>query len=746
MDAPISLIKERLERELLILTESLPILIQAQAPSSATVRQLSHAAASRLSLIAIKNDIVSNFSLAEDLEGHWRGCDTATDPLIEALEWLSKLRDCGLPAEFVQWVVSGSERPIALATTARAVGSFLSALNSAFDELARWGSSRSEEWLTHIGANPTIAEIGRACEACVSSEPFLSSWFEFCRVSSRLQDLGHRQLIEFVKASDQVDRPAALLRAHAFEAIVREAIQNNPELSAFTRPGYEQAITGFRNLDNEIRALRSQQIARIAARAPIPAGNGSGPVRTFTERHLLEHELGKKRRHIPIRQLVQRAAGALRAIKPCFMMSPMSVAQYLPPGRVSFDLVVMDEASQVKPEDALGGILRGEKIVIVGDPKQLPPTTFFDRIADDDDQDEDRTAAEETESILEIAQRVFPNRMLTWHYRSRHPSLISFSNAHFYNNSLLVFPSPIGSGSNLGVKSHFIEGAAYKNSRNLLEARFVAEAARAHLLEHQNDSLGIAAMNSQQRDLIASEIERLQKTDLRFDEVLRAQDEMEEPFFVKNLENVQGDEREVIFVSTTYGPDPDTQHVYQRFGPISGSHGWRRLNVLFTRARRRIELFTSLRSSDILVGESSSRGVAALRNYLEFAESGRIPDVGNPTGRPPDSDFEIDVARLLAMHGYQVDAQVGVAGFFIDIAVKDPRGSNAYTIGVECDGASYHSAKSIRDRDRLRQEILEAKGWRIHRIWSADWFKNRDLEIDRLLAAVEDSVRVIGAR
>ena len=401
----------------------------------------------------------------------------------------------------------------------------------------------------------------------------------------------------------------------------------------------------------------------------------------------------------------------------------------------------MDEASQVKPEDALGAILRGKQVVIVGDPKQLPPTTFFDQISDVEEEDEERIAAEETESILEIAQRTFANRTLLWHYRSQHPSLIAFSNSQFYNNELLLFPSPYAQHNEFGVQAHWIEGATYKNSRNLVEALQVAQAVRAHLTEQPEVSLGVATMNSQQRDLILAEIERLQKTDGRFDEALRQQEGQDEPFFVKNLENVQGDEREVIFISTTYGRDPEVQRVYQRFGPIARDKGWRRLNVLFTRARRRIELFTSLKPNDIVLGENPSRGVAAFRNYLAFAETGQIVEIGLDSGRSPDSDFEVDVATLLITHGYRVEAQVGVAGFFIDIGVKDPQDTGTYILGIECDGATYHSAKSVRDRDRLRQEILEAKGWKIHRIWSTDWFKNRESEIQRLLSVVASAAR-----
>lgn len=619
---------------------------------------------------------------------------------------------------------------------------FAAVLETSLQQFSHWGGVDLARWLENDDASYTLQKISHACERCLATTEFLNPWSDFCRVTARLQEHGHTDFLLLIRQNAlPSERFAAYFRAVAYETIARQAVQKTPDLANFTRVAHERTIREFQRLDRELHSLRGQSVASNIAKRPIPAGIGTGPVRGLTNRGLIEHELSKKTRHIPIRQLVRRAGKALQAIKPCFMMSPLSVAQYLPPGQIEFDLVVMDEASQVKPEDAIGAILRGKQAVIVGDPKQLPPTTFFDQISDGEEDDEERIAAEETESILEIAQRTFANRTLLWHYRSRHPSLIAFSNSQFYNNELLLFPSPYTQHGEFGIHVRWHEEATYKNSRNLVEAVHVAQAVRTHLVEQPDISLGVATMNAQQRDLVLAEIERLQKTDGRFDAALRQQEERDESFFVKNLENVQGDEREVMFISTTYGRDPETRRVYQRFGPIARDKGWRRLNVLFTRARRRIELFTSLKPNDIVLGENASRGVTALRNYLAFAETGQIVDMGRDSGGSPDSDFEVDVATLLVAQGYQVEAQVGVAGFFIDIGVKDPQDTGTYVLGVECDGATYHSAKSVRDRDRLRQEILEAKGWKIHRIWSTDWFKNRESEIQRLLATVASAVR-----
>ena len=235
-------------------------------------------------------------------------------------------------------------------------------------------------------------------------------------------------------------------------------------------------------------------------------------------------------------------------------------------------------------------------------------------------------------------------------------------------------------------------------------------------------------------------LDNIQKEQSWLEQAIKKTEETEEPFFVKNLENVQGDERDVIFVSTTYGPDPSTGKVFQRFGPIAGNTGWRRLNVIFTRAKKQLELFTSLRAADIKLSDTPSKGTLSLKEYLDYAETGRLPDYGTVGGKEPDSDFEIAVTHHLNLNGFNTTAQVGVAGFFIDIGVQHPMREGEFVLGVECDGATYHSAKSVRDRDRLRQEILEKKGWRIHRIWSTDWFKNRDKEVQRLVEAVKYAV------
>ncbi len=445
--------------------------------------------------------------------------------------------------------------------------------------------------------------------------------------------------------------------------------------------------------------------------------------------------MNKQKPHIPIRQLIQRSADALVALKPCFIMSPLSVAQYLAPGQLKFDLVVMDEASQLRPEDAVGALARGEQAVIVGDPMQLPPTSFFQRTGledEDDGEEEERTAVEEGESILDVASTLFqPVRRLRWHYRSRHQSLIAFSNEEFYQRDLIVFPSAHREDTSLGVKYRFVSDGVFESKRNHEEAAVVVEAALEHMRRNPQESLGIVTMNAEQRELVEELFDRRLREDPA---AIASQEKMgggQNSFFIKNLENVQGDERDVIFISTTYGPDARGSQ-FQRFGPMNGPAGHRRLNVLFTLAKKRVVVFSSLDPDRMQTTAASPWGVRALKQYLRYARTGLLQQADEGSDQAVNA-FEQSVGNILKENGYEVVPQVGVAGFFIDLGVKHPTKPGAFLFGIECDGAGYHSERSARDRDRLRQEILENLDWNIYRIWSTDWFRSREKEIERLL-------------
>jgi len=567
----------------------------------------------------------------------------------------------------------------------------------------------------------------------ISSLPLMKRW---AHTSESVANKGFSiivdRVMENVLADDQCGKA---YEYYLYKAIYDQKISENETLAEFSETRYQNKRERFAELDRDIMGINAKQIAAKLANASVPTGIGSGPVGGYTNKRLLVHEGNKKTRHIPIRQLVKKSSEALKALKPCFLMSPLSVAQYLAPGDIHFDLVVMDEASQLRPEDALGAIARADKSIIVGDPKQLPPTSFFDTSASDVDEEE-ATVIDDTEAILDVCLKQFPYRRLRWHYRSEHESLIQFSNEQFYDGDLIVFPSPKREVREYGVHFNYVDKPSYKKGRNRREAEVVVENIIHHFHRHVKKSLGVAAFNKAQAEEINLLLDKVRQKDPVVDALISEQ-EHEEKLFIKNLENVQGDERDVIFISTTYGPEQSGGPVAQRFGPINSDLGWRRLNVIATRAKQRVEVFTSMRPTDIIIGENSRRGVRSLRDYLDYAYSGKVPERGVATGKAPDSEFEVAVIRLINYLGYQCDPQVGVAGFYIDIGVRNPDRPGEYLLGIECDGATYHSSISVRDRDRLRQEILEGKGWAIHRIWSTNWFLTRTTEIDRLKRVIE---------
>lgn len=677
------------------------------------------------------------------------GADTDLDRLSQTHGWGDAVCALDLPTAVRKRLLSEDARD-ALGTAKRlysAADTGCCGAREALESLASYGTFSWDEWQkqTRTGSDRDLpSEISARLEAVAGAPGSVLPWSKYLSLRQLTRQEG---MADFVSALESERMPSAALASafelSAYQSIGRSVYQAFPELSRFNGSAHEKTRSDYRTLDAEIVSLTGKDFAsQIERRTRVPEGQRGTTVGDFTDMHLLRREINKQRRHIPIRQLVKRAGNALQALKPCFMMGPLSVAQYLEQGVLKFDLVVMDEASQLRPEEALGAIARGSQLVVVGDPKQLPPTSFFDRMLDSgDDEDEDEAPAAITgmESILDICQQLFtPVRSLRWHYRSHHESLIAFSNHHFYKN-LIVFPSPYAKNPGLGVKYRYVRGGLYRDRQNVPEAQRLVDAVLEHMIKRPDESLGVVTLNQTQRELIEELLDKKFKT---FGEGANFMGHWEAegwPFFVKNLENVQGDERDVIFISTTFGKAPGTDKVRQNFGPISRPDGWRRLNVLFTRSKRRIELFTSMAPEDIVVDEKTPLGTKALRDYLDFAKRGVLvtTDEGE---RKPDSDFEVSVANVVTALGYEVKPQLGVAGFFIDMAVRNPERPGEFLAGIECDGATYHSGFSVRDRDRIRQEILESLGWRgrIYRIWSTDWFYNPRRETERLQRFLEE--------
>lgn len=723
----------------------LPALLEVKELSGLTVNNIRTIVKHAHDAQVLFNKIEGNEDYKLTLGADFKGIDTAIDVISEMNEWASAVVDQhSVEESLLQWLLSDSPA-MQLEVLKEVVDHCRTALvtiNESIDGLAELGDLDLAVWLGHPLDECTLERLYTKFQETKKLAMHLRRWTLLQHKKKDLLQVGLAEVITYIEKK-RLDAPksSAFYQAVMYESMARDLVRTHPQLRDFQGVVFEQVRSTLRVLDEELEQVAQQQIASNAAKHIVPQGVSSGRVRNYTELSLIEHELKKRRGHIPVRQLVKRSVKALLGLKPCFMMSPMSVAQYLEPGKIKFDLVVMDEASQLKLEDALGAVLRGRQIVVVGDPKQLPPTSFFQQGVNA--AGDDGVQADDAESILEVAQNSFRNEKLKWHYRSQDESLIAFSNTKFYDGELVVFPTPNHNSATSGVFRHYVNDA-YSQKRgngvvNRLEAAQVAEAIKSHFLNYDELSLGVATFNASQCELIQDELDRLCREDKVLEDKIKRWEETPESFFIKNLENVQGDERDVIFISTTYGPDKDSGKVFQRFGPINSETGWRRLNVIITRAKHQLHLFTSLLSTDIKMTATSHRGVIVFRDYLEFLETGLIPDWGalNPE-KEPDSPFEIAVAHALNQHGYKTAYQVGVSGFFIDIGVYAPGSDSEFILGVECDGATYHSDKSVRDNDVLRQDILESKGWNIHRVWSTDWFKNREYELKKLLARLEE--------
>ncbi|GAB2578172.1 DUF4011 domain-containing protein [Dyella jejuensis] len=666
--------------------------------------------------------------------------------IMAAVKFGQAVADSDLPLAAKQRLWAPSVRS-ALDDMKKRVATFgenLKQLRETLLELEEFGTLEIEAWLP----NSTVDEIGTEMTRGFIKDALayiheLIPWSLYVHYRAECESAG---LDAFVLALEDAGlSPDLLVDAflYRFYASIAEALfRKTPALQNFSGSVHTNTRGEFSQLDRELVALRGKQISHQNRRsAKVDLGHSGTRVADKTEMSLIQHLLPQARPRVALRDLLKRAGKSIQQLKPCFMMGPQAVAQYLHTTPEMFDVVIMDEASQMRPEQAIGAIARGKQLVVVGDPKQLPPTSFFSRMQSDDDGQEP-SVAEEAESILDLASSHFrPIRSLRWHYRSRHESLIAFSNKQFYDGKLIVFPAPFPRSRGLGVRMHYVRNAVYESQINVREAAAVVDAVVDHIIHTPELSLGVVALNIRQRDLIAELLEERLKSVPGAEDYRSKWSDEGQDIFVKNLENVQGDERDTIVISTTYGPPPGASRVHQNFGPISQGGGWRRLNVLFTRAKSSVLLITSMKHSDIVVGAGTPLGTKALRDYLMYAETGRLNlDPGEPTGRTPESEFEVTVIRALEQWGYDCVPQVGVASYRIDICVKHPKYPHLFLAAIECDGATYHSGITVRDRDRIRQEILEGLGWKgkIWRIWSTEWFRNPKREMSRLISFLEE--------
>ncbi len=666
---------------------------------------------------------------------------TAPETLKAVLDWIGQLRELRLPLAMEQRCLEqGSAQYI---SSQRARGSDLIRAVEQEEQAAMQFAAVAEFSPQYVG-DESVEELESLLheeltfwlESALSLREIFPQWVRFHQLMEALPGKADRRLVQaLMDRNVQSTHWCTIYYWNVVRSKLGEIAEASPALKGLQAVDQVNRRKRFYQTEERLMQLdRAEVIAKIHRdRHELPSGIYQGRRGEFTELGLIDNETIKQKRHRPLRHLFQYAGNALRGLKPCWMMSPSTVASLVPREAIDqFDLVIVDEASQMPPERAFGVISRAKQSVVVGDPKQLPPTSFFMRGSSSEEMEESEEADNEVldeESILDLCTNSFkPARRLKWHYRSRHGSLIAFSNRQFYNNQLVVFPS---CDREFAITRHLVQTPRYVRSINLPEVTLVCDVVLEQLELHPERSLGVVAMNESQAEEISEQLETLSIHHAELRRRLDLTDSSEE-LFVKSLEKVQGDERDTIVISTTYGPPEPGGALAMRFGPINQVGGHRRLNVLFTRAKQGIELVTSMESSQIHPTATSSQGVHALKDYLKYVET-RSLDTGRQTGRPPDSDFEVVVAEALERHGYQVECQVGVANYFIDLAVVHPMQSDLYLLGVECDGATYHSARAARDRDKYRQSVLESMGWEIYRIWSTDWFENAEAEIKKLV-------------
>ena len=566
----------------------------------------------------------------------------------------------------------------------------------------------------------------------------LHLWSQYLNTKNALKSSNAKMFVDSIeKRNIKKEDIEALVEGNFADSLLNILFLENHELATFVGELHENRIREFKDLDKKILTLNRKRIYhKLNSNIPKIFGGTENP-----QAKILAGEFTRKSGHMPVRKLLEKTGGMIKQIKPCFMMSPLSIAQYLDPTNeeLQFDVVIFDEASQVKPEDALGAFMRGKTAVVMGDTQQLPPTSFFDQMSDAESDEEEATSLD-MESILHLCKLSFPVKMLKWHYRSRHESLISVSNREFYDDDLLVYPSPSHSDPELGLKFRYNPNTVYlrgTSSKNPIEAKDVVDEIFNHFEKYgDSKSLGVGTFSVAQKNAILEELEVKRKEHPEYEPLFS--DNKEERFFVKNLETIQGDERDVILISVGYGYDQDRK-MSLNFGPLNQDGGERRLNVLITRAREKCVVFSNFKAHDMNLTANPPYGVKSLKEFLEYAENLTLgtQKVSESTKEP----FEDAIASFLQENGYTVDKNIGCAGFRVDLAIVDDENPGKYILGITTDGKMYSSSKVARDRDRLREQVLTGLGWKLYHLWSTDWYRNRDLGRKKLLENVEKSIK-----
>ncbi|HET8709853.1 MAG TPA: AAA domain-containing protein, partial [Spongiibacteraceae bacterium] len=701
-------------------------------------------------MLHIETELHKLKPFTEKTGGLWSGLSSNTSELQEAIKFYTSLTavltKIATTTDLLVAVRAPIERLLgegnllleptgAIAASGQAYISGWTNYQNTFAEFAKIALHNAEREAEHDDMAPD--ELAEVCRNIIGSAPKLKNWCAWNKARSAAVAAGLQSLAEGIeKESVPLLSVRKIFDVNYCRWWLNAVVDQDEVLLNFVSAEHEKRIRDFKELDEYFTTLtRSWVRAQLCAELP-----SQDSVSRNSEWGLLRYEMQKKSKHLPLRDLMGRSPTAITTLTPCLLMSPLSVAQYLSPEVTNFDIVIFDEASQIPVWDAVGAIARAKQVVMVGDPKQLPPTSFFDR-AETDSEDTDIEA--DLESILdECIGANLPTLNLSWHYRSRHESLIAFSNYRYYEGRLVTFPSPYT--EDRAVSFHHIAEGTYEKGgarTNKPEAMALVSDLVAKLKSPECQAagltVGVVTFNAEQQRLIEDLLDDARRSDPTLERFF-ADTELE-PVFVKNLESVQGDERDIMYFSLTYGPTV-SRSVSMNFGPLNKQGGERRLNVAITRARQELRVFSSLRAEQLDLSRTQAEGVRDLKHFMEFAERGSRALGEAVFGSVGDfeSPFEEAVARALVNKGWRLQSQIGVSAFRVDLGVVDPDAPGSYLAGIECDGATYHRSATARDRDMIREQMLRDLGWNILRIWSTDWWVDADTVVEKIHNQLND--------
>jgi very-short-patch-repair endonuclease len=677
---------------------------------------------------------------SKDTEGRqyfgslWRGEDSDWAALDSYVSWVVEFRNACIQKSLKQTAISTAAKPHPDVTPVTKLREEAEQARTRLEEIIKL-VLLPKDYFERTG----LAEIKARITEMLRELSRAQEWAKFEIARQKVARTAAAEVLSpFMSGALSASDLVSAFRRAFFQNWIAQAVRSRPPLANFSSLRHEQRVEEFRRMDLQVLQENRQKLAgqlRRKLRSRVRDEDALREPLSF-----LRTQLTLQRGHRPLRITMERAFEAIRAIKPVFMMSPLSVAQFLKRDAIKpFDLVIFDEASQLPSEDSVGAIARGEQLIVVGDPNQLPPTNFFAVLNNGGqvprDEQGDPIILDGASILEEFGASGPPSTTLRWHYRSAHESLITFSNASFYDYALFTFPSVNVNSHAAGLSFEFIPDGLYEGAGlNRAEARKVADAVVEHAKKNPDVSLGVGTFNLRQQIAISDELELRRKQDPSIEPFFDRN--KREPFFIKNLENIQGDERDFIFLSVTYAKNADGE-LKHFFGPLNSENGWKRLNVLTTRARKGMRVFSSIKGDYIDPSRVTTSGPKYLRDFLIYAEHGRLDTAQLSESAKTESPFEEQVYQELTRRGLKLKPQVGAAGYRIDFGVRDDEVPTRFICGIECDGVAYHLSETARDRDRLRQQVLEARGWSIFRIWSTDWFKDREGQINRILKLVD---------